>query len=133
MINENEIRLGNYVLQKVNTRIVPVKCTYQHFELLNNGNAKDIFPVTLKAEILEKSGFIENKDYPLLPDARELILALPVIGDNKNEIRAYIKNNKECFARAVVNNLPVSNNFYTLHQLQNIYFTLTSEELKVNL
>jgi|SRR5215203_2853605 len=133
MINENEIRLGNYVLQKVNTRIVPVKCTYQHFELLNTGNAKDIFAVTLKAEILEKSGFIENKDYPLLPDARELILALPVIGNNKNEIRAYIKNNKECFARAVVNNLPVSNNFYTLHQLQNIYFALTSEELKVNL
>ena len=133
MINENELRLGNYILQKVNTRIVPVKCTHQHFELLKNGNAKDIFPVTLKPEILEKSGFLENKDYPLLPDAKEFILALPVIGSNKNEIRAYIKNNKECFARAVVNNLPVSNNFYTLHQLQNIYFALTSEELKVNL
>jgi len=133
MINENELRLGNFILQKVNTRIIPVKCTYQHFELIKNGNAKDIFPLVLKVEILEKCGFVENKDYPLLPDAREFVLALPVIGNNKNEIRAYIKNNKECFSRATLNNLPASNNFYQLHQLQNVYFALTSEELKVSL
>jgi hypothetical protein len=133
MINENELRLVNYILQKVNTRIIPVKCTHQHFELLKNGNAKDIFPVILKAEILEKCGFSENKKYALLPDAREFILVLPVIGNANNEIRAYIKNNKECFARVVLNNLPVSNNFYNLHQLQNVYFLLTNEELKVSL
>jgi len=133
MINENELRLGNYVLQKVNTRIVPVKCTHQHFELLKNGSAKDIFPLTLKAEILEKCGFSENKNYPLMPDAREFILVLPVIGNANNEIRAYIKNNGECFGRVTLNNLPVSNNFYHLHQLQNIYFALTNEELKVGL
>jgi hypothetical protein len=133
MINENELRLGNYVLQKVNTRIIPVKCTYQHFELLENGNAKDIFPVSLKSEILEKCGFSENKNYPLLPDAREFILVLPVIGNASNEIRAYIKNNKECFGRATLNNLPVSNNFYFLHQLQNLYFVLTTKELGVSL
>jgi hypothetical protein len=133
MINENELRLGNYILQKVNTRIIPVKCTHQHFDLLKNGNAKDIFPVTLKAEILEKCGFIENKKYALLPDAREFILVLPVIGNANNEIRAYIKNNKECFGRVVLNNLPVSNNFYNLHQLQNVYFSLINEELKISL
>lgn len=133
MINAYELRLGNYVLQKVNTRIVPVKCTFQHFELLQNGNGKDIYPVTLKAEILEKTRFSENKDYPLLPDAREFILVLPVIGNSKNEIRAYIKNNKECFGRAVVNGLPVSNNFYHLHQLQNLYFALTNEELELKM
>ena len=133
MINENELRLGNYILQKVNTRIVPVKCTHQHFELLKNGNTKDIFPVTLKAEVLEKCGFVENKQYALLPDAREFTLVLPVIGNANNEIRAYIKNNKECFARVVLNNLPVSNNFYNLHQLQNVYFSLINEELKISL
>ena len=133
MINENELRLGNYILQKVNTRIVPVKCTHQHFELLKNGNTKDIFPVTLKAEVLEKCGFVENKKYALLPDAREFTLVLPVNGNANNEIRAYIKNNKECFARVVLNNLPVSNNFYNLHQLQNVYFSLINEELKISL
>ena len=133
MINANELRLGNYILQKINNRIVPVKCSYDHFQLLQNGNAKDTYPVTLKAEVLEKAGFLENKDYPLLPEAREFILVLPVIGNNKNEIRAYIKNNKECFGRAVVNNLPVSNNFYHLHQLQNLYFALVNEELEVKM
>ena len=133
MINETELRLGNYVLQKVNTRIIPVKFNYDHFLLLQNGSAKDFYPVVLKAEVLEKIGFLENKDYPLLPDAREFILVLPVIGNNKNEIRAYIKNNKECFGRATVNSLPVSNNFYHLHQLQNLFFTLTGEELDVKM
>jgi len=133
MINESELRLGNYILQKINTRIVLVKCSYQHFELLKAGNTKDLFPVTLKAEILEKSGFIENKKYPLLPEAREFVLALPIIGNANNEIRAYVKNNKECFARVTLNNLPVSNNFYNVHQLQNVYFALTSEELKLSL
>lgn len=133
MINENELRLGNYILQKINTRIIPVKFTHQHFQLLKVGNTKDLFPVILKAEVLEKCGFSENKKYPLLPEAREFILVLPVIGNATNEIRAYIKNNKECFGRATINNLPVSNNFYHLHQLQNLYFALTAEELDVNL
>lgn len=133
MINPNELRLGNYILQKVNTRILPVQCNYEHFEQLRTGKAKDIFPLTLKAEILEKCRFIENRNYPLLPDAKEFILVLPVIGQASNEIRAYIKNNKECFARVTLNNLPVSNNFYHLHQLQNIYFALTNEELKTGL
>lgn len=98
---------------------------------MESGNGKEIYPVVLKAEILQKCGFTENEKYPLLPDAREFILVLPVIGNNNNEIRAYIKNNKECFARAVVNNLPVSNNVYHLHQLQNLYYALTNEELNV--
>ena len=132
MINANELRLGNYILQKVNTRIIPVKCSFQHYELLQNGNGKDMYPLTLKAELLEKAGFAENPKYPLLPDAREFILVLPIVSSNNNEIRAYIKNNKECFARAVVNNLPVSNNFYYLHQLQNLYFALTNEELEMS-
>ncbi|MGZ3854493.1 MAG: hypothetical protein ACXVLT_08210 [Flavisolibacter sp.] len=133
MINENELRLGNYILQKINTRILPVKYSPQHYDLVKTGNTKDLFPLTLKAEILEKCGFIENKKYPLLPEAREFILVLPVIGNANNEIRAYIKNNKECFARVMLNNLPVSNNFYNVHQLQNVYFALTNEELKLTL
>jgi hypothetical protein len=133
MINENELRLGNYILQKVNTRIVPVKFSHQHFDLLKTGNTKDLFPLTLKVEVLEKCGFAENKKYALLPDASEFILVLPVIGNANNEIRAYIKNNKECFARVVLNNLPVSNNFYNLHQLQNVYFALMNEELNIKM
>ncbi len=71
MINANELRLGNYLMQKVATRIITTSCTYQHFELLSKGE-KDLFPVILKTEILEKCGFIENKDYPLLPECKRI-------------------------------------------------------------
>ena len=133
MIATTELRIGNYILQKVHTRIMPVKFGFKHFELLVQGGDKDLFPLVLKPEILEKCGFGENRDYPLLPEAREFILVLPVIGSNRNEIRAYVKNNKECFGRATVNDLPVSNNLYHLHQLQNLYHALTGQELAVNL
>jgi hypothetical protein len=133
MIDPNELRPGNYVLHKTGVRIVPVQCTLQHFELLAKGNNKDFFPLTLKAELLEKCGFTENKKYPLLPEAREFKLMLPVIGNSQNEIFAYVKNNKECFGRATLNSLPISNNFYNLHQLQNLYFALTGKELAVKL
>jgi hypothetical protein len=133
MIDANELRLGNYIMQKVNTRITTTRCSLQHFELVAKGQDKDMFPIILKVNILEGAGFLENKDYPLSPQAREFKLQLPVIGNNKNEILAYIKNNKECFARATVNGLPVSNNIFHLHQLQNLYHALTGEELSIRI
>ncbi|HEV7622117.1 MAG TPA: hypothetical protein VGO09_10300 [Flavisolibacter sp.] len=133
MIAPSEFRIGNYLLQKLNNKIIQVQCNYQHFEMFARGDINNFYPLLLKAELLEKCSFIENKKYALLPDAREFMLTIPVIGKNKNEIVAYIKNNKECFGRAVIDNLPASNNIYHLHQLQNLYFALTSEELAVKL
>jgi hypothetical protein len=133
MIEASELRIGNYILHKSGVRILPVKCTFQHFELLAKGLSKDMSPIALKPEIVIKCGFIENKKYHLLPDAREFILTLPVMGINKNEIYAYINSNKESYARATVNSLTISNNFHYVHQLQNLYFTLLGNELEVTL
>ncbi len=133
MIDASELRLGNYILHKASVRILPVKCTYQHFELLAKGLVKDIFPIALKPDILQKCGFIENKKYYLLPDAREFTLALPVMGNNKNDIYGYINSNKESYARAMVNDMIISNNFYHVHQLQNIYYALTGKEIDLTL
>ena len=129
MINVKELRLGNYLLQKAGGRISHVRCTWQHFELVANEGTKDLYPVVLNPEHLEKCGFTENKNYPLLPDARQFTMVVPVIGSSKNEIHAFVKNNKECFGRAIVNGLPASNNLYHLHQLQNLFFALTGQEL----
>lgn len=131
MINAHELRLGNYLLQKQNNKITTVPLAYQHFELLAKGEAATLYPVVLKPELFEKCGFTENKDYPLLPAAREFILVLPVSGSGKNEIYGYLKTNKECFARAVVEGVPASNPVYHLHQLQNLYFALTGQELAI--
>jgi hypothetical protein len=131
MIDASELRLGNYILHKAAVRILPVQCTFQHFELLAKGMQKDLFPIALKPEVLLKCGFIENKKYHLLPEAREFMLTLPVMGNNKNEIYAYINSNKESYARATINDLVISNNFYYLHQLQNFYYALLGKELDV--
>jgi len=131
MINAAELRLGNSVLYKLNGRISMAAFDYMHFELLSKGDGASFFPVVLKPELFATCGFAENKDYPLAPQSREFILVLPVIGSHKNEIYGYVKNNGECFVRATVNGAIASNNFFYLHQLQNLYFMLTGEELQV--
>lgn len=129
MIKADELRPGNFILHKVANKISRVPYTYQHFELLQKGEAASFFPIVLQPQILEQCGFAENMDYPLLPEARAFYLTLPVPGNHKTELQAYVKNNKECFCRLAVNNLPASNNIYHLHRLQNLYFEITGEEL----
>lgn len=133
MIEATELRLGNYFLYKASVRILPVKCTFEHFELLSKGMAKQMFPIALKPDVLTKCGFIENKKYYQYPEAREFILALPVMGNNKNEVYAYLNNKNESYARASANDKVISNNIYFLHQLQNLYYTLTGLEMEVTI
>jgi hypothetical protein len=133
MIKSQEFRLGNYLMHKTGVRILTVRCTLEHFALMAKGGEKDMFPVVLSAPVLEKCGFSENKKYALLPESREFIRLVPVMGGGDLSLRAYIKSNKECFGRVMLNNVPVSNNFYHLHQLQNIYQALTGQELELML
>ena len=131
MIDASQLRLGNFVLHKHNGKINMAPVSFTHFELLQKGDVANFYPVILKPELLEKSGFAENKDYPLLPQAREFILTLPVMGTNKNELYGYVKANGECFIRATMNGHVASNNIFHLHQLQNLYFSLTGNELEI--
>ena len=131
MINPSELRLGNFILYKTGTRIIPVPVDFSHFESMAKGDVASFFPLLLKPEWFEKCGFIENKKYALYPEAREFVLVLPVQGNNKNEVYGYMKNNKECFARATVNDLPVSGNVFNVHGLQNLYYGLTGKEMAI--
>lgn len=133
MIKTQEFRLGNYLMHKTGVRILTVRCTLEHFALVAKGGEKDFFPVVLSAAILEKCGFAENKKYALLPESREFVRVVPVMGSGEIELRAYVKNNKECFGRVMMNGVPVSNNFFHLHQLQNVYAALTGQELELQL
>ena len=120
-------------MHKTGVRILTVPCGTQHFELIAKDGGKDLFPLVLSPTLLEKSGFVENKKYALLPESREFVLVLPVIGRGDVSIKAYVKNNKECFARAMINNVPLSNNIYHMHQLQNLYSAFTGEELEIRI
>jgi hypothetical protein len=130
MINAAELRLGNYILHKGGVRILPVALGLPHFDLLTKGMAKDMFPIALNIENLKKCGFIENVKYYQHPEVREFILTLPVKGTSQNEIRAYMPATTP-YARATFNELIISNNIYHLHQVQNLYYALTGEELDV--
>lgn len=123
--------MGNYLLHKTGVRILTVPCTFEHFALMAKDGGAALFPVALSAKILEGCGFVENKKYALLPESREFVLVLPVMGSGDVSIKAYVKNNKECFARAMMNNVPVSNNVHHLHQVQNLFYAFTGDELAV--
>jgi hypothetical protein len=133
MVKSNEFRLGNYLMHKTGVRILTVPCAFQHFELMAKDGGKDLFPVVLAPANLEKAGFIENKKYALLPESREFVLVLPVMGSGDISIKAYVKNNKECFARIMMNNVPISNNVYHLHQVQNLFYSLVGQEMPLAL
>src|SRR5438132_6251834 len=112
MIKSDDFRLGNYLMHKTGVRILTVRCAYENFSLMAKDGGKDLFPLVLSPNVFEKSGFLENKKYALLPESREFILTLPVMGSGSVEIKAYLKSNKECFARAMVNGIPISNNIF---------------------
>lgn len=132
MIAVNEFRMGNLLLQKSGPKIKRVPFGLQHLELFAKGDLSALHPVVLKPELVETCGFEENKKYPLLPEAREFTLVLPVPGGYRNELRVYSKNNGECFGRYSVNDAVASQNFYLLHQLQNLYYSLTGTDLDVS-
>ena len=129
MVELTELRPGNYIMQKIDTRIVKKKCSSEHFALGDGG--KSLFPLVLTAELFTRCGFTENKDFPLLPAAREFILLLP--GSSETEIRGYVKSNNECFARAMLNRISISVPVHHLHRLQNLYHALTGKELEVQI
>lgn len=131
MIEVSELRTGNTILQKVGSKISRVSYSIRHAAQIAAEGTAAFYPVVLKADVVEKAGFTENKQYALLPEARHFILTLPVQGGGSNEIHVYQKNNGECFGRATVNAVVASTNFYQLHQLQNLYYALTGMELVV--
>lgn len=133
MVKSNEFRIGNYLLHKTGVRILTVPCTFAHFDLMAKDGGKDLFPVLLSPKILEGCGFVENKKYALLPESREFDLVLPVMGSGDVRLKAYVKANKECFARLMTANVPLSNNLFHLHSLQNLYHAFTGEEMAVKI
>src|SRR6185312_12609912 len=139
----NELRIGNYILddlgQRARVEIISEKCgvqlsTSKHYldSLDDSHDYENCNGIPLTPERLEMYGFIqaENNFNGLM---EEYVLSMPVKGSNKNEIYYYFphtKQNTTPFGRYAVNGYHGSNNFVYEHELQNIYFSLTGEELK---
>lgn len=131
MINPNDVRAGNLLLYKSNNKIARIACEFHHLEQMYKGDTQNFYPIVIKADLLEKSGFVENKKYPLYPEAHEFKCILAIQGSGETELVVYIKSNGESFGRLVVNGVAASNNFYHAHQMQNLYYALTGKEMEI--
>lgn len=120
MIAANELRIGNYVNHKSEgiSRVTEIESHKNHIGVtpLSFNNyvfmCAEIKPIPLTPEILEKCGFVSNP----YQDRYEL-------GDFHFEYCA-IRNIVWCEKYPHIK---------YLHQLQNLYFALTGEELIINL
>lgn len=128
MIAANELRIGNWVrFNKPTVRptqylqvkeIFCIEQTGEGYFVSSNQYTpininKGVFPIPLTPEIFEKCGFIKHID-----TGNEFY----TIGDFA------LHKNKEWF-----NHHSCNNSIDTVHQLQNLYFALTGEELKIEL
>ena len=112
-----ELRIGNYIDYTTEREIVTMQTTYEYIRLIHNGN-KNFKPIPLTEEWLLKFGFVkefnadENSDSFYLKDCDD---SFYIDYDNSWYIGAtsygYLKG------------------IHYVHQLQNLYFALTNEEL----
>lgn len=129
MIQANELRIGNWVTELIKNRIVSIDGIEpnQDFVWVNylNGYGQykveinDIYPIPLTPEILEKCGFeiyTENTGSPINED----------IEYYSNQIDVFFDIHGCLIIKDYHYNI---NRPKYLHQLQNLYFILTGQEL----
>lgn len=119
MIKANELRLGNYVWNEIQN--IPVKVTLRIIEdqIYAQGGYKDSWkPIPLTEEILLKCGF-EKIYYGFNYDNK-----LDFVLRRDKIYLGYYDDDCWCC---------IGENIKNLHQLQNLYFSLTGEELEVKL
>ena len=141
MIKANELRIGNYV--KMKDYILCVKAISRTVSL-GNSNESDyihdafnytfVNPIALTPEILENCGFVKAYE--------DGILTFTLVVSNKNiapsgnnEYKLFGIKGKEDSIQIdyTVNKYWGAKSVHFLHQLQNLYYALTGEELEVSL
>ena len=134
----NELRIGNWV--KVNDPIFGVN-TYKVATIRDNGIitlndnmsclVDNIEPIELTGDILInigfKKGYNEIYSKTIKDDFYEYNVSYQNISDNKYSFVAYGYKNGELKRKMILDNIQY------LHELQNIFFSFTNQELEVNL
>ncbi len=116
MIKANELRLGNWFLSKVKVPVQVEKGTIAYMCMRSYEISKIKYePIPLTPEILEKCGFVIETIYYEYPYFDF---------DIKSEYGKW---------QLYYNGDAIGIPFEYLHQLQNLYFALTSEELEIKL
>jgi hypothetical protein len=119
-----ELRIGNYVNFKFKTGdIITIKkdyCEIQSDNMIIKSEYSDLQPIPLTPDILEKCGFDMNPDwekydgYAAVLDLGWLNIGMSIMGG----VCLFDNDNRS-----------TGTNIKYLHQLQNLYYALTGEEL----
>lgn len=136
MINIKELRIGNYIFPKNEngepSKIGKVLGINGHLVCVEGNNSPYDYhllePIHITNEIMGKCGFslIDDKYYSSPNIADKLAIFVDLTG------RLYISIVDERFERGY-EDFPFNTFIENLHQLQNVYFTLTGRELEVEL
>jgi hypothetical protein len=124
-IKAEELRIGNWVLMQNQLEDYWPMPIEDGCEI---SGAEKYKPIPLTPEILEKYGFemTNSKNYLSLPNQSHLYELS--IDENNLGIHYQMVTKRNVEPRTVI-----GNRLQYLHQLQNLYFALTGEELQINL
>lgn len=120
MINANELRIGNWLNV---IKVSPVQITADHIKSIAEGDA-DYSAIPLTPDILQKAGFVQISDYDPEGPTHRMNSSIGVIDVSYGYSMVDVVQN---IGRVRHNKIKY------LHQLQNLYFALTGEELTINL
>lgn len=128
MIQENELRIGNLFQDEDGTHLYVAGIwnlengKYQYMDSGRNTYTKgQLYPIPLTPELLEQCGFSQDRGGFVLPD--KMSLSISVTKDNEY-LPCWMDHALYPGAWRTVKHL---------HQLQNLYFALTGQELEINL
>lgn len=119
MIPANELRIGNWVELRGEFRRIDEKLLYNLQPYYSN-------PIPLTPEVLEKC---DVKQISKIADLLNIVTTQPKIEFTKSEEKYTITANLYWRLEFQKTNIKI----LFFHQLQNLYFALTGEELTVNL
>ncbi|MCT3817131.1 hypothetical protein HZQ56_14345 [Elizabethkingia anophelis] len=118
-MNKQELRIGNYI--EYNGKVITVSDIYLSTGIIakkeytvNGRLISDVNPLLLSDEYLSKLGFSKNKIGYTKTTSLDRLIA---IGFGSDSI--------------TINNVRFQNQIKYVHQLQNLYFALTGEELTI--
>lgn len=129
MIKENEIRVGNLIKGIATSLTIKVDLHFFN-EVFDDDTMLDWYaPIPLSKELLEKCGFVKNRSGEL---------AIEMYGAESHLEMIY---GVESWHYPIITQTPQGdeersvflNRIQYLHQLQNLYFALVGEELKIEL
>nr|DAJ08504.1 MAG TPA: EarP [Caudoviricetes sp.] len=155
MIQANELRIGNYIVFEdcvyawdisdetiqnaldngVYARGISKIEEIRSYDVMSNGKLypfNNVYPVPLTEKILLKCNFKKEILFPL---TFTLTVQTYILSPRIN-IYAYLDNDKVCSSIRLIQGSNKNGNMIqimSLHQLQNLYFTLTGKELEINL